>query len=538
MTRRSPGAIVGALGILKAGAAYLPLDRDHPADRIGYLLVDAKVAAVVTDDHTSSRVPAGPWEIVSIDSAEVALAVATRRRVAISPADLAYIMYTSGSTGRPKEVEVTHANLAHLIDWHVRAFQVTAADRASQVASLAFDAAVWEVWPYLSSGASVHFAPNSVRTEPEALRDWMLGDKISIGFVPTALAEHMIAMQWPKSIALRYLLTGADTLHRYPPANLPFHLVNNYGPTECTVVSTSGVVSPQTLNGAAPAQLPLIGRAIAGATAYVLDEHLQPVAPGATGELFIGGAGVARGYLNLPDLTREKFLPDPFSTDSGTRMYRTGDLAHTMPDGQLAFLGRADNQIKLRGYRIEPEEITSVLTRHAAVRSAVVTAPPDAHGEKQLLAYLIPAGARASKSELAEFLRATLPEYMIPRAWVWLEKFPLTTNGKIDYAALPEPAAAPAAPPAAAMSNATIEPAVTEIVKHLLGLDRLGRDENFFLLGGHSLLGAQMIVRLRKAFAVDLTLRNMFESPTVASLTAAIESRMAVRDAAAIGATK
>src|SRR5262249_7330860 len=260
--------------------------------------------------------------------------------------------------------------------------------------------------------------------------------------------EHMIAMQWPKSIALRYLLTGADTLHRYPPANLPFHLVNNYGPTECTVVATSGVVSPQTLNGAAPAQLPLIGRAIAGATAYVLDEHLQPVAPGATGELFIGGAGVARGYLNLPDLTRARFLPDPFSTDSGACMYRTGDLARTMPDGQLAFLGRADTQIKLRGYRIEPEEITSVLTRHAAVRSAVVTTRPDAHGEKQLLAYLIPADARASESELAELLRATLPEYMIPRAWVWLEKFPLTTNGKIDYAALPEPPPRPPAPPA------------------------------------------------------------------------------------------
>src|SRR5581483_8645027 len=230
---------------------------------------------------------------------------------------LVYVIYTSGSTGAPKGVLIEHGSVANLVDWHNQAFDVTAADRASHFSTIGFDAAVWELWPYLAAGASVHFVDDAARTEPEALRDWLCANRISIAFVPTAIAEHIVQASWPANASLRTLLTGADTLHRHPTGGLPFRLINNYGPTECTVVATSGVVA----SGEHSDGLPPIGRAIRNTTVRVLDEALRPVMPGQAGELFIGGAGVARGYLNRADLTAEKFIRDPLSADADARLY-------------------------------------------------------------------------------------------------------------------------------------------------------------------------------------------------------------------------
>ncbi len=516
---RSPQAVIGMLAILKSGGAYLPLDVAYPADRLAFMLGDAQVRVVVTDSNCKARLPVGAWKVIALDrdGLEFANLPNTPPSIEIDPDSLAYIMYTSGSSGEPKGVLITHGNLSNLVEWHREEFKVVPEDRASQVASLGFDAAVWEIWPYLAAGASIHFATENARAEPEALRDWLVEEKLNISFVPTALAEHMLSLPWPASTSLRFLLTGADTLRRYPPTGLPFALINNYGPTEGTVVSTSGVIP-----GGGPAdQTPPIGKAIRNVQTYVLDRELRIVEQGAAGELFIGGAGVARGYLNRPELTAEKFIRDPFSSFPEAKMYRTGDLVRYLPDGQVAFLGRIDNQIKIRGYRIEPEEISAVLTRHAAVRSAVVRAWADPRGEKRLLAYVVGENAATvDQSDLKTFMRARLPEYMVPGEFVWLERLPLTLNGKVDYGALPEPK------PQRTNTDegALIEVRVSLLLSDLLGVE-VGREENFFMLGGHSLLGAQLIARIREVFGVSLTLRNLFQAATVASLSAAIEAK-------------
>ena len=518
---RLPQAVIGMLGILKSGGAYLPLDAAYPADRLAFMLADAGVEVVVTDTDSKGRLPVGASKVIAVDGDRLQLEQfpSTNPSIEIDSNSLAYVIYTSGSTGEPKGVLITHSNLANLVEWHRGQFQIVPEDRASQIASLGFDAAVWEIWPYLSAGASIHFANETARAEPETLRDWLVEERINIGFVPTALAEHMLTLPWPASTSLRFLLTGADTLRRYPPSGLPFKLINNYGPTEGTVVSTSCMVPAE-----GPAdQTPPIGWAIRNVQTYVLDQALRAVEQGAAGELFIGGAGVAAGYLNRPELTAEKFVRDPFRSDPQAKLYRTGDLARCLPDGQIAFLGRMDNQIKIRGYRIEPEEISAVLTRHPTVRSAVVRAWADSHGEKRLLAYVVSENAtRVDHSELKTFMRARLPEYMVPAEFVWLERLPLTLNGKVDHGALPEPKSQPAT----TEEGALIEVRLSLLLSDLLGLQEVGREENFFMLGGHSLLGAQLLARIREVFGVSLTLRSLFQAATVASLSAAIEAKL------------
>ena len=509
--RRSPSAAAGALGILKAGGAYLPLDPTYPTERIAFMLADAGVSVVVTDSATAPMLPCGAWDVVMFDE----LGGSSKLQappVRIAPEHLAYVIYTSGSTGQPKGVMVTHANLANLIEWHVEGFKISEEDRVSQVSSFGFDAAVWEIWPCLTAGASVHFVDDVSRREPEALRDWMVEQRITAGFVPTALAEHMVGLPWPAGAALRFMLTGADTLHRRVPAGLPFRLINNYGPTECTVVATSATVPAGTANGG----LPPIGRPIRNAFAKIVDDNLQPVRDGETGELLIGGAGVARGYLNQPELTARKFI-----TIAGERLYRTGDLARRLPDGQLAFAGRMDDQIKIRGFRIEPGEISAMLGLHAGVRSSVVAAKEDESGEKRLVAYVVGDAEACSEGALRDHMRQRLPAWMIPDDFVHVDRFPLTPNGKIDRKSLPSPVrqSLPAS------DAASVEIRVREIVRSLLKIDRIGRDDNFFLLGAHSLTGAQMIARIHETFGVRLTLRNLFQAPTVAALVEAIEAK-------------
>jgi amino acid adenylation domain-containing protein len=440
----------------------------------------------------------------------------------IHPENLAYIIFTSGSTGRPKGVQITHANLLNLVRWHQRAFNVTSADLATLQASPGFDAAVWELWPYLTIGASVYVVDDAVRTIPDRLRDWMVATGITISFLPTALAECMVNLSWPPKTGLRVLLTGADTLRRYPPPGLPFALVNNYGPTECTVVATSGEIHPQGKSENVPA----IGRPVDNVEIHIVDEQLKPVPDGTPGELVIGGAGVGRGYLNLPELTAQEFVADPFNrSEDGARLYHSGDLARMLPDGQIAFMGRMDQQIKIRGYRIEPREITALLDGHPAIASSCVTAYSTEAGDSRLAAYIVPvADAQLNAAELRTFLGDCLPDYMVPTTFIKLASMPTSAHGKIDRAALPKPTAEnqlnddPFEAP-----QSEIEQWLASLLTGLLGVPRVSRGDNFFNLGGHSLMGAQLIAKIYERFRVELSLRSLFDHPTIGGISCQIE---------------
>ena len=388
---RSFDWIIACLATMRAGAAYVPMDLAWPEERLHHVLRDSgasvlMASAAVLEWLYPRHEGTGPVCLDPRRDATLIAAAPAFEPAALAPDELAYVIYTSGSTGVPKGVEITHRNLDHLIAWHLHAFAVTPDDRASHLAGLGFDAAAWEVWPYLAAGASVSIVEDSVRASADLLQQWLVAERITVSFVPTVLAGPLTAMPWPAETALRTLLTGGDALHRGPAQGLPFALVNNYGPTECTVVATSGVVQP---GDSAP---PSIGFAIAGAAVYLLDPEGAPCLPGHVGELYIGGTGVGRGYRNLPALTAMSFLPDPFAGVTGARMYRTGDLGVVLKDGQIAFRGRADGQEKIRGYRVELDEITAVLHRHPGVAFAAIVTAPDAMGEKQLIAHVLPAG--------------------------------------------------------------------------------------------------------------------------------------------------
>ncbi len=521
---RSVELVIAALAVLKAGGAYVPLDPSYPAGRVSLLLEDSAGPVVLTHSSQIKKLPAGSWKtiVVDFDDSEITNHPFVAPKAQTDPTDLAYIIFTSGSTGRPKGVQITHANLLNLVHWHQHAFKITSADRATLQASPGFDAAVWEVWPYLAAGASVHVVDDAIRTVPDRLRDWMVATGITVSFLPTAMAESMVGLPWPSRTDLRFLLTGADTLRRYPPAGLPFALVNNYGPTECTVVATSGTIHPDGVSDEPPS----IGRAIENVEIHILDEQLKSVPAGTPGELLIGGAGVGPGYLNLPEQTEQKFIADPFSGIPNARLYRTGDLARMLPDGQIAFLGRIDEQIKIRGYRIEPGEITSVLDRHPDIASSLVTAYSGDSGEKRLVAYIVPASnARVNAAELRKFLGESLPDYMLPSTFVRLDSLPTSAHGKVDRAALPEPTAenildddrfeAP---------QSEIEQWLASFLVGLIGVARVSRDDNFFNLGGHSLMGAQLIAKVHQTFGVELSLRRLFDHPTVREISSEIES--------------
>jgi amino acid adenylation domain-containing protein len=519
---RSVELIVSALAVLKAGGSYLPLDPGNPRDRLAFMLDDAKVSVLLTHSNLAKRLPPGAWNTVDMDEAPHSSYPSNEVHSNVVGTDRAYVIYTSGSTGRPKGVEITHASLLNLVLWHQQAFDVVSSDRATQFASPGFDAAVWEVWPYLTAGCSIHVAGDVVRSDAELLRDWLVAERITLSFVPTPLAERLLTLEWPSTTALRLLLTGGDTLHFCPPVNLPFKLVNNYGPTECTVVASSGFVSP----GESTSALPSIGRPIANTEIYILDGEMKEMAVGMDGEIFIGGAGLARGYLNHPELTAERFVANPFcETLDTSRLYKTGDLGRYLPDGRIAFVGRSDQQIKIRGYRIEPNEIVAALDNHPDVLQSQVIATAGGNNNKSLVAYIVPkAGSQLSAHDLRAFLIKNLPEYMVPSQFVRLEALPLTSNGKVDSTKLPVPNAANIlADEVLTTARTAVEEQVTIIVARLLGLAHLSIHDNFFLLGGHSLLGTQVIGRVRETFGVELPLHRLFESPTIADLAAEVD---------------
>jgi amino acid adenylation domain-containing protein len=519
---RSPQMVMAELAILKTGGAYLPLDPTFPAERLDSMLSDADVCVIITRPGMPSPLAKRNWRVVDmdLDQSEIAAHPAEAPVVELSSDQLAYVIFTSGSTGRPKGVEITHRGLCNLISWHWRAFQVTAADRASHQAALGFDAAVWEIWPYLTIGASVHLPQEGVRNNPEALCHWLVERKITITFVATALAERMMFLPWPSETALRILLTGADTLRHRPSAKLPFTLVNNYGPTECTVVATSAPVAP----GEFKADRPSIGRAIDNTRLYILDEQMKPVQSGTAGELYVGGAGVARGYRNRAELTEQSFVAHPFSSEAG-RLYRTGDLVRSLPDGEIEFVGRLDEQIKIRGYRIEPGDIVSALNAHPDVQSSVVVAGEDEAGEKRLVAYVILNSVQPpTAGALRDHLRKQLPDYMVPASFVQLSSLPLTANGKVDKSALPLPTGGNSLPDAEFIApRGIVEERLAAVIGSLLNVDRVGVNDNFFLLGGHSLLGTQLLTRVNQTFGVELSLLNLFDHPTLAEMSEQIE---------------
>lgn len=420
----------------------------------------------------------------------------------------------------PKGAEITHANLNHLVRWHCEAFSVTNRDRTSHLAGLGFDAAVWEIWPSLCAGATLCLADDSVRLSAETIRHWMVKERITVGFVPTVYAAPMMATRWPAATALRFLLTGGEALHSGPQTPLPFRVVNDYGPAECTVVATSHVLDTNDKG------VPPIGRAIAGATVYILDEDRKPVADGVVGEIYVGGDGVGRGYRNLPDATRQAFLPDPFVTAPGARMYRTGDRAARRPDGTLEFRGRMDRQIKIRGQRVELDEITNALARHPSIAFAIATTRTSPEGSIHLIAHFKPADRSKipAEQDLKAYLRKTLPDYMVPSVLVQIESVPVSANGKIDLSRLPAPPSPTQfAEPKAHAGASEVEWKLMRIVQDLLGGLSIGEHDNLFLSGGHSLFGMQLLTRVRAVFGVDLSLQQLFEAPTVRGLASVIQ---------------
>jgi amino acid adenylation domain-containing protein/non-ribosomal peptide synthase protein (TIGR01720 family) len=390
-TTRSPEMVVGQLAILKAGGAFLCIDPTYPPARIAFCLEDAGVHVLLAERALSGKLPAMPLsreKVILIDAlpAEVAAQPVHNPSCNVTAENLAYVVYTSGSTGVPKGVEITHRGLANLADWHISNYEVLPEDRVSQIASQAFDASVWEIWPCLAAGADLHIVDDAARALPAALIAWLAEHEITLSFVPTPLAELMFNEKWPAQLPLRAFLTGGDRLRRVPPATLPCRLFNHYGPTESTVVATFGAVPPSSTQTG----LPGIGRPIANTQAYILDETLKPAPVGIAGELYIGGRSLARGYRHRPQLTRERFIADPFCSTPSARLYRTGDLACFREDGTVAFLGRIDNQVKIHGHRIELGEIEAVLVDHPLVESAAVLLRESTAGKSRLAAYVVP----------------------------------------------------------------------------------------------------------------------------------------------------
>ncbi len=520
LLERSVDLGVSLLAVLKAGGAYLPLDTAYPRERLRFMLQDSAARVLLTRSALLERFDLGSTttSVVCLDTQRGALDV----QPAVAPApelaadNLAYVIYTSGSSGRPKGVQISHGSLANLVAWHQRTYAVTSGDRATQLAGTAFDASVWELWPYLTAGASLHLPPEDVRTVPEALVRWLCAEGITLTFLPTPLAESALEVTWPEHSTLRALLTGGDRLRGRPRRDQGFRLVNHYGPTESTVVTTCADVAVQSSTGT----LPSIGRPIDNTQVYLLDRHLRPVPPGAAGELYIGGAGLARGYLGQPALTAERFVPNPFSATPGERLYRSGDRVRALPDGSLEYLGRLDEQVKVRGLRIELGEIEWALAQHPAVREAVVLARQDPPGDKRLVAYVVPAPGTATApsltvEELRAHLRQRLPEYMVPSAFCVLESLPLTPNGKVDRKALPAPDAASAGLDRYEAPRDELEARLVALWEEMLGVQPVGVRSDFFELGGHSLLAAGMMARIRERFGRALPVATLFQGATV-----------------------
>jgi amino acid adenylation domain-containing protein len=527
--KRSVDFVTGMLACLKAGAAFVPLDPEQPAHRLGLVFQDTNMTTLLSQSTLAERLPEGTTGVVWMDQVweECRDLSAENLTVAIAPRNLAYVIYTSGSTGTPKGVAIEHAGLANLVQWHLQEYQLSAADRATQVASPGFDAAVWEVWPYLCAGASLYIVDDETRASVRKLKEYLLTHGIRMSFLPTPLAEVMLE-EWEEDevVELRGVLTGGDKLRRRPRAGAGYRLYNHYGPTENTVVATGGEVL-----ASEPGTEPTIGQPISNVQTYVLDEHLNAVPVGVKGELFLGGTSLARGYLNDPAKTALSFIANPFSKDSGGRMYKTGDVVRSDPAGELEFVGREDNQVKVRGYRIELGEIEAVLLQPDAVQTGVVDFKQSETGERILVGYVVPKPSlEIDEEELREYLRKRLPEYMVPARFVSMEKLTLTINGKIDRQALPLPTKTAERTTSFVAPRNNVEKKLADAWAATLGLERVGIYDNFFEIGGDSIRSIQVITTAKEA-GLRLTAKQLFQQPTIARLSELVE----IVDAAGCG---
>ncbi|WP_432150202.1 amino acid adenylation domain-containing protein [Streptomyces sp. bgisy029] len=532
---RSLDLVAGLLAVSLSGAAYLPMDPDYPADRLAYMLEDARPAALITDAATGDRLPAHALPLITVDEAAGypagPLSQADRTRP-LSPQDPAYVIYTSGSTGRPKGVVVTQHNVTRLMTATEHWFAFGPDDVWTLFHSYAFDFSVWELWGALLYGGRVVVVPHLTSRDPQAFLRLLADEQVTVlNQTPSAFYQLAAADREAPghNVALRYVVFGGEALelgrladwYTRHQENAPT-LVNMYGITETTVHVSYLALDRET---AASAVSSTIGVNIPDLRVYVLDDRLQPVPPGVTGEMYVAGQGVALGYLGRPDLTAGRFVADPFAHlfgESGTRMYRSGDLARRRTDGALEYFGRGDQQVKIRGFRIELGEIEAVLAAHPEVADVAVVVREDVPGDKRLVGYVVPApGADPVPGELREHAAATLPVHMVPSAVVVLERLPLTGNGKLDRKALPAPGA-----PVGGGGRAprTVrEEQLCSIFAEVLGLPAAGVEDNFFDLGGHSLLAVRLAGRIKSAFGIEVSIGTVFQAPTPAALDAALD---------------
>jgi len=511
--------VVGLLAILKAGGAYVPLDPAYPQERLAFILEDAQILVLITQKHLITSLPEHRAHLVCLDADWEAIAQESEKNPVsgVKPENLAYAIYTSGSTGKPKGVLVVHQGLCNLAAAQIRTFDVQPNSCVLQFASLSFDASISEIVMALCSGARLCLGIRESLLPGSALIQLLHQQSITHMTLPPSGLAALPIEQLP---ALRTLIVAGEACS----ANLVAQwskrrrFFNAYGPTESTICATVAEYTDCS-------EQISIGRPIANTQVYILDNHLHPVPIGVPGELHISSVGLARGYLNHPELTREKFIPNPFSDKPGVRLYKTGDLARYLPNGNIEFLGRLDHQIKLRGFRIELGEIEAVLSQHPAVFQAVVIVREDVPDQQRLVAYVVLHPAALTTSDLRHWLKQRLPDYMLPSAFVVLEALPLTPNGKVNRRALPlPPVLSPEFAQAYVAPQTAVEEAMGEIWAEVLGLQQVGIHDNFFDLGGHSLLATQLIGRLRDKFQVNLPLRTLFEAPTVAAMAAYIET--------------
>lgn len=530
---RCPDAVVAILATVRAGAAYLPIGLEVPAERMDYMLADSGAVALLTSQALLPTIPAG-WPALAVDAPpRTQIGLAPPSPAVGEPAGdrLLYLIYTSGSTGRPKGVAVSHQQLAGLVRWHLATYRPAVGDRIGQLANLSFDAAAWDIWSTLLAGACLRICPDELMPDPAAVARWLADHGIASAFVPTPLAEQLIREPLRRVTGLRQLLTGGDVFRPRADDDAGVPVINHYGPTENAVVATA--TGPLR----APWAGKSIGRPISGVRVYLVDRHLRLAPPGVAGELCLGGADVAWGYWRRPGLTAERFVPDPFSAEPGARLYRTGDLARWRPDGALHYLGRIDEQIELNGHRIEPAEVEAELLAQTAVRAAAVTVRRSPAGGQVLVGYLV-ADPMPPADELRRRLARRLPRYMIPRVFVSLPELPATTSGKLDRGALPGlarlpgDATAPRTPTERQLARLWAEliggPATGALATGVpaTGGPVIGVHDDFFALGGNSMSAARLLNRIRATFGIDFSLRDIFDNASLAELSSTVVNQV------------